>query len=243
MGIVITFILGIFLLFGAVVVKLANQSKRIEQLSIAIALGTMVSLVALELIPELFEKFQGNRLIYAFSFVVIGIVALKILDHFIPDHENVHEETEQTEENVIHIGVISAVAVILHNIVEGMAVFSITSESVRVGILVALGVGLHNIPMGMLMYSTLKEESRRKRILILSAAAFSTFFGGILMVCIRPVLNDFVIGTLICLALGMLIYIILFELIPHLLHCRNKWLSVLGTLLGIIIIIISLLFE
>lgn len=243
MGIIITFVLGIFLLLGAVVVRLAKNSKKIEQLSIAIALGTMVSLVILELIPDLLETFQGAKLVLAALLVLVGIGVLKILDHFIPDHEDGHEEGEQTKENVIHIGMISAVAIILHNIVEGMVVYSIAAESVRVGILVALGVGLHNIPMGMLMSSTLKGDSRKKQMLILGSAAVSTFIGGILMACISPVLNEFVIGILVCLALGMLIYIICFELIPHLFHARNKALTFVGTALGIIIIMISSFLE
>lgn len=243
MGIIITFILGIFLVFGAVVVRLAKNSKKIEQLSIAIALGTMVSLVILDLVPELLETFHGSGLVLAALMVLIGIGILKVLDHFIPDHEDGHGEEEQTEENVIHIGMISAVAIILHNIVEGMAVYSIAAESARVGILVGLGVGLHNIPMGMLMYSTLKGDSRRKQILIFGSAVVSTFIGGVLMAFISPVLNEFVIGSLICLALGMLIYIICFELIPHLLHSKNKMLTLAGVVLGIITILISSCLE
>lgn len=242
MGLIITFALGIFLLNGILVVKLARGSKSIEQLSIAIALGTMGSLVIMELIPEVLETFQGTQLLYAGAAVLAGVAVLKLLDHFIPDHESAGD-TEQTQENVIHIGIISAVAIILHNIVEGMAVYSITVESVRMGLLVALGVGLHNIPMGMLMYSTLQKDSRRKQVLILGLAAVSTFAGGILMLAIQPVLNSFVIGILICLALGMLIYIIGFELIPHLLHAKRKWLSLIGIVVGILIIIISTWLE
>ncbi|MBP3506640.1 MAG: ZIP family metal transporter [Lachnospiraceae bacterium] len=242
MGIVITFVLGLFVLFGVVVVKLAKGSKTIEQLSIAIALGTMVSLVAMELIPEVLETFHGVWLVVAAAAAIVGIVALKVLDHFIPDHEDSHHE-EQTEENVIHIGVISAVAIILHNIVEGMAVYSICAESVKVGMLVALGVGLHNIPMGMLMYSTLQKDSRKKQVLILGLAAVSTFVGGLLMALISPVLNAFVIGILICIGLGMLLYIIFWELIPHLFHSPKKWLSGLGILLGIAVIIVSTFLE
>jgi ZIP family zinc transporter len=246
MGILITFILGIFLLAGVVVVKLEKNGEKIEQLSIAIALGTMASLVILELIPEVLETFHGMQLIYAGIAIVLGIVVLKVLDAFIPDHEEHHggeADHENKAENMIHIGIISAVAIILHNIVEGMAVYSITTESLKVGLLVALGVGLHNIPMGMLMYSTLEKDTRSKRILILALAAVSTFAGGVLMALISPVLNDFVIGILICLALGMLLYIILFELIPHLVHTKNKALSVIGILAGILVILISTMLE
>lgn len=243
MGILITFLLGIFLLAGVLVVRLARGSKVIEQFSISIALGTMCSLAMIELIPEIFETFHGKNLLFAGIAVLIGILGLKALDHFIPDHEEGTKEDTQTQENVVHIGVMSAIAIVLHNIVEGMAVYSLTAESVKVGALVALGVGLHNIPMGMLIYSTLQKDSRKKKILVLGAAAGSTFLGGLLMAWISPVLNDFVIGILICLALGMLLYIIIFELIPHLIHSSRKGLSVLGTGIGVIIIIISTFLE
>ncbi len=240
MGLIITFALGVFLLLGVVVVKLAKGSKTIEQLSIAIALGTMVSLVVLELTPEVLETFQGWMLAVAALAVLAGVMALKVLDGFIPDHDDGHGDEEQTEENVIHIGVISAVAIILHNIVEGMAVYSISTESARVGIQMAIGVGLHNIPMGMLMYSTLQKDSRKKQVLILGLAAVSTFVGGLLMAVISPILNELVIGILICVALGMLLYIICFELIPHLFHCKRKWLSILGVLVGIAVILVTM---
>ena len=144
MGILITFLLGIFLLLGVLVVRLAKGSKVIEQFSISIALGTMCSLAIIELIPEVFETFHGKNLVFAGIAVILGIVGLKALDHFIPDHEENTEEDTQTQENVVHIGVMSAVAIVLHNIVEGMAVFSLTAGSLKVGMLVALGVGLAN---------------------------------------------------------------------------------------------------
>ena len=41
----------------------------------------------------------------------------------------------------------------------------------------------------------------------------------------------------------MIIYIVFFELLVHLLHTKNKWVSLLGTLAGVAIIIVSRLFE
>ena len=52
-----------------------------------------------------------------------------------------------------------------------------------------------------------------------------------------------VIGILLCLTLGMIIYIVFFELLPHVLHSKNKVLSIIGILIGILIIIISSMFE
>lgn len=246
MGLLITFILGIFILIGALVIKLSKNKKVVEQLSISIALGTMTSLVCTELIPEVFETFKSDNFIKTMLIILLlvltGIVILKILDKFIPDHDSAHGlEHNCSDENLVHIGVVSSAAIILHNIIEGMAVYSITSESLKLGLLVALGVGLHNIPMGMVISSTLNssKKNNKKNIIILLLVSLSTFLGGILMMLISSILNDFIMGILICITLGMLIYIIIFELIPHLIHSKNKFLSIFGIIIGILVIMIS----
>ncbi len=243
MGLIITFILGIFMLIGILVIKLSKNSKIVEQLSISIALGTIASLVVLELFPEVLETFDSKKYIILIL-IFIGIIVLKILDIFIPEHDHDHSFSHNcTNDNLIHIGVVSSVAIILHNIIEGMAVYSMTIESLKLGFIVSLGVGLHNIPMGMVIYSTLKNQDKKKKIILLTLTILSTFIGGILMMCISTVFNETVIGVLICITLGMLLYIILFELIPHLVHSKNKLLSIIGIVIGILILIISTLIE
>lgn len=243
MGLIITFILGIFILIGILVIKLSKNSKIVEQLSISIALGTMASLVILELLPEVLETFDSEKYIILI-FIIVGIVILKILDLFIPEHDHEHGLSHNcTEDNLIHIGIVSSIAIILHNIIEGMAVYSMTIESLKLGLIVSLGVGLHNIPMGMVIYSTLKNEDKNKKVILLTFTILSTFIGGILMMLISPLLSETVIGILICITLGMLLYIILFELIPHLLHNKNRLLSVIGIIMGALILIISILIE
>lgn len=243
MGLLITFILGIFIIIGILVIKLSKNSKIVEQLSISIALGTMASLVILELLPEVLETFDSKKYIILIS-IIVGIVILKILDIFIPEHDHEHGLSHNcTEDNLIHIGIVSSVAIILHNIIEGMAVYSMTIESLKLGFIVSLGVGLHNIPMGMVIYSTLKNEDNKKKVILLMLTILSTFIGGILMMFISPLLSETVIGILICITLGMLLYIILFELIPHLLHSKNKLLTVIGIIIGILVLITSTLIE
>ena len=144
---------------------------------------------------------------------------------------------------MIHIGIISAIAIILHNTVEGMTVYSLTLESIRQGVLLSLGVGLHNIPMGMLIYASLENEKRSKRYLIMALASLSTFFGGLLMTLISPLLNEFVLGILICITLGMILYIIFFELISDLLRRKHWLLSAIGSAIGVLILLASTLME
>ncbi len=244
MALSITFLLGIFIIAGAAIARSTKDSELIEQLSISIAFGTMSALAVLELLPESMEHLESGNIVILVVCVLAGIALLKLLDHFIPDHDNAHGfDHECTTENVIHIGIMSSVAIILHNIIEGMAVFSMAEKSVSVGLLIALGVGLHNIPMGMVIYSTLSREKRSRKLAFLMAAALSTFAGGVIMKLLWFMIDDFVIGILIALTLGMIIYIVVFELLVHLMHAKHKLLSLAGAAAGVAIILISSLFE
>ena len=235
MSLLITFLLGIFILAGAFIARSARNRKLIEQISISVAFGTMI---------EAMENLGKSHIVLLVVCVLAGIAMLKLLDHFIPDHDTAHGlEHHCTTENVIHIGIISSVAIILHNIIEGMAVYSMAAGSLNVGIMIAFGVGLHNIPMGMIIYSTLVKEKRSRKIAFVMAAALSTFAGGLIMKGLWFLISDFLVGILIALTLGMIIYIVFFELLVHLLHTKNKWVSLLGALAGVAIIIVSGLFE
>lgn len=244
MGLLITFILGLFFIVGGLVVKFSNNTKTIENLSISIALGTMSSLIVLDLFPEMLEHMEGISFIWIILLIVLGVVILKILDLFVPEHDHEHGLHHHcTDENLRHIGIVSLVAIVLHNIIEGMAVYSISADSLKTGLLIALGVGLHNIPMGMIISTTMEHESKMYRIGAIALASLSTFIGGIIMFFINALISDFIIGILICITLGMILYIVLFELIPHVLHGDDKRLSLIGIVVGIFIIFISSLFE
>ena len=79
MGLLITFILGIFFIIGALVIKFYNNSKLIENMSVSIALGTMASLVILDLIPEMMEHMVGVSIIWLVLLIIVGVVLLKVI--------------------------------------------------------------------------------------------------------------------------------------------------------------------
>lgn len=244
MGLVITFLLGLFFIVGSLFTKFSKNTKAIENISISVALGTMTSLIIFDLFPEMLEHMKGISIIWVVLLVLSGVGILKILDFFVPEHDHEHGlHHDCSEENLIHIGIVSLIAIVLHNIIEGMAVYSISIDSFKTAMFVALGVGLHNIPMGMIISSTMEHEPKRYKIIALLLATFSTFIGGLIMSFISSIISDFAIGVLICITLGMILYIVIFELIPHILHGNNKKLSLIGIVFGVAIVLISSLFE
>lgn len=238
MGLLATFLLGIFIILGALIANFA-ESRWIEQLSIAIALGTMSLLVLGDLLPEALEFLPGKKIPFIFLFAALGIIILKVLDYFMPEHTHHQEEQHSDGAGMAHIGMVTALAIVVHNLIEGMAIYSMSVQSLRLSLLMVLGVGLHNIPMGMIIFSTIKGERRQTRYAIMTAVTLSTFAGGLMMFSISGLLNDFLQGALIALALGMLIYIIFAELLPYVLRSKQKKLSISGVCLGAAIMLFS----
>ena len=147
-------------------------------------------------------------------------------------------------EHLHHIGIVSSIALLLHNLIEGMAVFGTAITSVPLGLMVGLGVGLHNIPMGMVIASTFYKSSGnvKKTVGISFFISISTFVGGILMFFLNDLLvNDLVLGILLSITLGMIIYIVLFELLEQIIHTKNKKETMIGIFLGIFILVLSVL--
>ena len=117
------------------------------------------------------------------------------------------------------------------------------SQSLNTGISLAIGVGLHNIPMGMMIYSTVMKEERAKKHFIISLSTFSTFVGGLAMALISGFLSEALTNALICIALGMVLYIIIFELFPYVLRHKKRKMNAVAVVIGMLIVVLSMCFA
>lgn len=248
-ALLLTLGVGLFMIVGATIVFVLKNNEKIVSLSISMAFGVMIALVFAELIPETFELMENsNRIITVLIVLVfscLGIVILKGLDLLIPHHEHNHKDKHGDLENLEHIGLVSSIALVIHNIIEGMALYGTALSSMSLGLMVCIGIGLHNIPMGLVIASTFYKSNKSisKTLFVTTIISLSTFLGGVVMFILNnSVINNFILGMLICITLGMIIYIALFELLPKMLCSKDKKTTILGTSLGILILFISSLF-
>ena len=124
LGLLTTLLLGLFIIIGALIAFLVKKKQKVVDFSIGLAFGVIVSLIITDLLPEIIENL-GVRYLYLFLlFTVIGFIALKLLDNFIPDHEEDRMSSKELKDNLVHIGIVTSLALVLHNIIEGMAVYS-----------------------------------------------------------------------------------------------------------------------
>lgn len=235
MSLFITFIIGFTVFLGTVVILLVKEDKRIRELSISIAFSVLFCLIFLEVIPHTLEYIDYFEMI---GYALLGILLLKLLDLCIPNHEHSNKKN-----HLSHIGLMAVIALVTHNLIEGTVLYSSLNEDLNLGLLLGIGIGLHNIPMGMVVGSTLKDTnySKGKILLISMILSLATFIGALIVYLIKGISND-LIGIMFAITLGMLIYIVFFELLRHLKH-QNKNNNIVGFIIGVIIILFSLLFH
>lgn len=244
-GLVLTLVLGFFIIIGAFLMHIFENKERFLVISLSMAFGVMASLIFLELLPESFEIFNEKyssiiSIVMILIFSIIGFLILKILDKFIPDHE------DDDEANLIHVGIVSSIAIILHNIIEGMAIYNTFNTSINLGILLSIGVGLHNIPLGMVLSSTFYKSlsNKKKSNVIIFLISTSTFVGGLIMCIFNNVFkNEFIIGLLLSITVGMLVYINIIEILPKLIKSKDKKMIITSIIVGILILFVSVFLE
>ena len=248
-AILLTVFVGLFILIGTIIGICFKNNKKFIDLSISIALGVVITLIAFELIPEVLEILienlgRGRGLLFIGLLAFLGFIVLQQLDLFIPHHEESNHKHKHSchDEHLKHIGIVTSIALILHNIIEGMSIYITTVTDFKMGMLLCVGVGLHNLPLGLVITSTLINEYSKKKIIIISLiVSLSTFLGG-LFIMVSGIQSEFIMGLLLSVTLGMLVYIAFCELLEQVWHIEDKKISYIGVIIGIVILLISIMF-
>ena len=242
-GVLLVTIAGLFFLVGGLISLKAKDKERLNHFSVALAFVIMIGLMFFDLAPEVVELLEGNSLIkriiiIAISFI-IGFLLLKVLDLFIPDHHHEHHEigdnAVEHASHVKHIGTLTIISLILHNILEGFAILGMAINDFKIGLLITLSVALHNIPLGTHIFSATNVKNNK---LLISILTFSSLMGGFIFLIFKDI-NHLILGIVTSITLGMIFYIVICELLMEVINNIKKRETLSGLLVGIIVIIIS----
>lgn len=215
---ILSFLAGISTVIGAFIIFFdKNRNSKIVTISLSFASGVMICVSLTDLLPNSFDMILNSnstfpKLILTLIFLVIGIIISMLIDKYLPsEYEN------NDNKGLYKIGIISMVAIILHNIPEGIATFITSTNNLTLGITLTLAIALHNIPEGISIAVPIYHSTNNKLKAIMYAllSGMSEVIGSILAyLFLAPFINDHIMAALYAIIAGIMIHISVYELIP-----------------------------
>lgn len=253
-ALLITFLAGLATAIGSVIAFIIKKDN-LKALSIGLGFsaGVMIFLSFTDILPSAGEMLKvafpnSHEWVVYFSFI-IGILIAILIDYFIPDHipENDllnPEDVADDAHKIKRAGLLTAVAICVHNFPEGMATFLSASHDLTLGISVGLAIAIHNIPEGIAVALPVYHATGKKRYATLYAAlsGISEPIGAVIgMFLLHFFMPQLMIGAAMAAVAGIMIYISFDTLLPLAKEYGNWHLSMMGIISGMLFIWISLL--
>lgn len=247
----LTLLAGLFFIIGMLIPKFFHNKHKLLTFTTSLSFIIILFLILGDLIPEVIEIIESLKqedkvigIVLSLLFILIGIVLLKILDLFVPEHHHVHHEKEDNlkehNSHIFHIGIITALSLMLHNILEGITIYITGLNNFKLGLLMAISVGCHNLPLGVEIAASMDMNQKKKilKYLTFLILSLSSFIGAFILYLLKTELNVWLEEILISQTIGMLIYISFLELLPELKENKKLKEMKYGVLIGILLSII-----
>ena len=227
---------------GALVLFKKKISSNFLAGALGLSAGVMIFISLAELFPESQALIEGTALQHGEVFVLISFFAgmglIMLIDFLVPEYENPHEASglsleartaavgvlERTgSEKALHrLGIMSALAITIHNFPEGIATFIGALNDPEMGAGITFAIAIHNIPEGIavaipIYYAT---KSKGKALLYATLSGFSEVIGALLCLAVTAIFGLELTGggatfpLVLAAVAGIMIYISLDELLP-----------------------------
>lgn len=240
----LTIMAGLSTMIGAIAIfiKKGSQDKIILS-SLSFASGVMITVSIVDLIPESINLLRDyfttiSTIIICTLGIIFGVVISMLIDYYLPDKPI----NDTHNKSLFKVGIISMIAIILHNVPEGIATFVATNSDVSLGISLAVAIAMHNIPEGIsisvpIYYST---GSKKKAILYTFISALSEPFAALItFLFLKNIMNDLILGILFSVIAGIMMQISFCELLPMAKKYNNYKYLIIFFGLGIVFMLIN----
>jgi len=203
-----------------------------------------------DLLKEKMGDMPGMSVAVACFF--IGMLLIGAIDKLVPSFENPHEirSVESMEEvpprnaKLMKMGVMTALAIGIHNFPEGIATFTAAVENPTLGIAIAAAIAIHNIPEGIAVsvpiYHATGDKKKAFRLSMLSGLAEP--LGALLAyLVLMPFMSPMLLGCVFAAVAGIMVFISLDELLPAAREYGEHHISIYGMMCGMGIMAVSLI--
>ncbi|MCK4739159.1 MAG: zinc transporter ZupT [Deltaproteobacteria bacterium] len=210
--------------------------------------GVMVLVSFMELLASAVVMIGFSTAYVAFF---IGILVMFAIDVALPHsyiledhHEDKFMRTGKREDKALmRTSMLVAFGIAIHNFPEGMVTFAGAMQNIDLGIALAFAVAIHNIPEGIAVavpvYAATKSSKKAFGWSFLSG--LSEPVGALLAgLVLMPFLNDSVLGWMLALVAGFMVFISLDELLPVAHSYKEEHVAILGVIAGMMVMALSL---
>lgn len=207
----ITFIAGSSTLLGSLIVFINKDENKVIYKCLMISSSIMIWTSLNDLLPSSYNYISN---IYSVLPSILLIVIYMFFGFVIT---RVFSSKKRNDDSLYKLGIISMIAIILHNIPEGIITFVSSSKDLSLGVSLSIAILLHNIPEGIgvavpIYYST---RSKKKAFLYTALAGFSETIGAIISYIFIDSINDYLFAVILSFTAGIMIYLSIFEFIKE----------------------------
>ncbi|RRD47379.1 zinc transporter ZupT [Arachnia propionica] len=237
---------------GAVGVLGRAESTRALSLGLGFSAGVMIYVSLVEILPEGQEQLvsaAGERLgtWYAIAAFFAGTAAIAVIDRMVPAAINPHEpgslQDQRRRRALVHTGVLTAIALAIHNFPEGFATFIAGLQEPGIAVAVAIAIAVHNIPEGLAVAVPIHQAtgSRRRAFWLATASGLAEPAGAVIgYALLSPWLSPALLGVVFAGIAGVMVFISIDELLPAAREYGEHHTSVYGFVAGMAVMAISL---
>jgi ZIP family zinc transporter len=239
-----------------------KTNKKFLSLGLGFSAGVMIYVSMIEIFFKAQESLIGELGEAMGSWVTViaffgGMFLISAIDKFIPSPESPQEieyvekiiEKDKKSEvkdgkKLLRMGVLTAVAVAIHNFPEGFATLIAALKDPTLGVTIAIAIAIHNIPEGIavslpIYYAT---GSRKKAFLYSFFSGLMEPIGAIVgYLILAPFMNEVVFGIVFAAVGGIMVFISLDQLLPTAREYGGNRFAVFGSVFGMIVMAVSLL--
>ncbi|MDD2385758.1 MAG: zinc transporter ZupT [Bacteroidales bacterium] len=252
----LTLFAGLSTGIGSLISFFASKTNtKLLSFSLGLSGGVMLYISFVEMLPEAVEKltirYAGNGPWYAITAFFGGMLLSLLIDRLVPEKDNPHEVrfvesmNKEIDKSKLHrMGILTAIAITIHNFPEGIATFVAAYSDLELGIPIALAVAIHNIPEGIAVAVPIyfATGNRRKAMRLSFLSGLAEPLGALLaFVFLMPFLNDAVLGIVFAVVSGIMVFISFDELLPGAQKYGDHHIPTYGVVIGMAIMAFSLL--
>lgn len=232
----LTSLAGFSTIIGYFVIYLKKKNyNSIIVCSLSFASGVMICTSITDLIPESLILLNNNlsfltTISLCLLGIIFGIVLSMIIDYYVPDNFN-------NNKSLFRIGIISMIAIILHNIPEGIATFMASSNNIKLGTSLAIAIAMHNIPEGITISVPIYFSTGNKKTALLYTviSGLSEPFGAFLaFIFLKNIINDIILGVILSSIAGIMLQISFKTLLPSTKKYSEKKKTIIFFIIGIL---------